>query len=95
MPIIHQANEINTITSGTMYSCLTHEIPIIIPEGTTFMNNTLKYKSFEKANSLRQYANKILQISVNYNYYLRNVKLNSRILRLILKNDPLKKNILS
>ena len=95
MPIIHQANEINTITSGTMYSCLSHEIPIIIPEGTTFLNNILKYKSFEKANNLKQYANKILQISNNYNFYLRNIKLNSRILRLILKNDPLKKNILS
>jgi hypothetical protein len=95
MPIIHQANEINTITSGTMYSCLSHEIPIIIPEGTTFLKNILKYKSFEKANNLKQYANKILQISNNYNYYLKNIKLNSKILRLILKNDPLKKNILS
>jgi len=78
-----------------MYSCLSHEIPIIIPEGTTFLNNILKFKSFEKANNLKQYANKILQISNNYNFYLRNIKLNSRILRLILKNDPLKKNILS
>jgi len=95
MPIIHKANEINTITSGTMYSCLSHEIPIIIPEGTKFMKNILKYKSFEKANNLNHYANKILKISFNYNYYLRNVKLNSKILRQILKNDPLKKNILS
>ena len=95
MPIIHKASEINTITSGTMYSCLSHEIPIIIPEGTKFMKNILKYKSYEKANNLNHYANKILKISFNYNYYLRNVKLNSKILRQILKNDPLKKNILS
>lgn len=93
MPIIHNSKEINTITSGTMYSCLSHEIPVVIPSGTDFMKNILKYKSFEKANNLNQYADEIIKISSKYDYYLRNVKLNSNILKKILKNDPLKKNI--
>ena len=93
MPIIHEAKEINTITSGTMYSSLSHEIPVVIPEGTKFMKNILKYKSFENAKNLNQYANKILKISKNYKYYLNNVKLNSHILKKMLKNDPLRKNI--
>ena len=93
MPIIHEAKEINTITSGTMYSSLSHEIPVVIPKGTKFMKNILKYKSFENAKNLDQYANKILKISKNYKYYLNNVKLNSHILKKMLKNDPLRKNI--
>ena len=93
MPIIHEAKEINTITSGTMYSSLSHEIPVVIPKGTKFMKNILKYKSFENAKNLNQYANKILKISKNYKYYLNNVKLNSHILKKMLKNDPLRKNI--
>ena len=93
MPIIHEAKEINTITSGTMYSSLSHEIPVVIPKGTKFMKNILKYKSFENAKNLNQYANKILKISKNYKYYLNNVKLNSHLLKKMLKNDPLRKNI--
>ena len=93
MPIIHKAEEINAITSGTMYSCLSHQIPIVIPKGTRFMNKILKYNSFEKAKNINDFANKILKISKNYNYYLRNVKLNSIILKKTLKQDPLKKNL--
>ena len=93
MPIIHSSKEINTITSGTMYSCLSHEIPMVIPEGTKFMNNVLKYKSFEKAKNINQYASQIHKISSKYKIYLRNVKRNSSILKEILENDPLKKNI--
>tara|TARA_B100000902_G_scaffold320303_1_gene312830 strand:- start:492 stop:1736 length:1245 start_codon:yes stop_codon:yes gene_type:complete len=93
MPIIHEAKEINTITSGTMYSSLSHEIPVVIPKGTKFMKNILKYKSFENAKNLDQFANKILKISKNYKYYLNNVKLNSNLLKKMLKNDPLRKNI--
>ena len=93
MPIIHEAKEINTITSGTMYSSSSHEIPVVIPEGTQFMKNILIHKSFENAKNLNQYANKILKISKKYKYYLKNVKLNSHLLKKILKNDPLSKNI--
>ncbi len=93
MPILHSSREINKITSGTMYTCIPYEIPLITPSGTTFMSKILKFKSFEKAKSLDDFYLKILKVSQNYKFYLRNMKLNSKILKKILNNDPLKKNI--
>ena len=94
MPIVHNAKEINQVTSGTMYSCTSNEIPLVIPKGTLFMNKLLKYKSFENAKNLHEFANKLIKISKRYNYYLNNVKKNSNILKNILKKDPLKINII-
>ena len=93
MPILHSSTEINKITSGTMYTCIPYEIPFVTPSGTTFMRKILKFKSFEKANSINDFSLKILKVSKNYKFYLNNMKLNSEILKKILKNDPLKKNI--
>ena len=93
MPILHTAKEINTFTSGTLYSCVTYEIPIVVPSGTVFMKNIQKFKSYEKARNVKDYANKINRISKKYKFYLYNMKLNSKILREILKKDPLRKNI--
>ena len=93
MPILHDSNEINTITSGTMYSCIPYEIPMVLPQGTIFMKKILKYNATEYAKDQRDFSQKILKISKNYNYYLKNMKLNSKILKKILHNDPLRKNI--
>ena len=94
MPIIHNSNEINKVTSGTMYSCISNEIPLVIPSGTLFMDKILKYKSFEKAKNLSEFADKLIMISKKYNFYLKNVKKNSNILKNILKDDPLRINII-
>ena len=94
MPIIHSSKEINKVTSGTMYSCTSNEIPLVIPDGTLFMNKVLKYKSFENAKNLPEFADKLIKISKKYNYYLNNVKKNSSILKSILKKDPLRINII-
>ncbi len=93
MPIIHKADEINKITSGTMYSCVSHQIPTVLPKGTNFMKDILKFKSYETAENIDDFANKIIKISKKYDYYLKNVKYNSHILKKILKNDPLQRNI--
>ena len=37
MPILHSAKEINAVTSGTLYSCVPYEIPVVVPSGTEFM----------------------------------------------------------
>lgn len=95
MPILHYSKEINSVTSGTMYSCIPYEIPFVIPVKTFFMRNILKYKCFEKAKNLNDYANKIILISKKYNYYLKNIKLCSNKLKKVLENDPLKNNILT
>ncbi len=93
MPIIHGAKEINKITSGTMYSCVSNEIATVIPKGTNFMKDIMKYKSYEKAKNTEDFAKKIVKISRKYKFYLRNVKLNSIILKKILEKDPLRKYI--
>jgi hypothetical protein len=77
-----------------MYSCTSNEIPLVIPDGTLFMNKVLKYKSFENAKNLPEFADKLIKISKKYNYYLNNVKKNSSILKSILKKDPLRINII-
>ncbi len=94
MPILHESEEINKITSGTMYTCIPYEIPMIVPKGTTFMKKVLNHKSYEKAHNVKDFTNKILKISKKYRFYLINIKKNSKILKKILDNDALKKNIL-
>lgn len=94
MPILHNAEEINKITSGTMYSCIPYEIPMIIPSNTLFMKKILRFKSYEKAKNLNEFVNKIIKISKNYKYYYNNVRKNSLILKKILRDDPLRKNLI-
>lgn len=93
MPIMHNADEINKVTSGTMYSCIPYEIPMVISSNTLFMKRILKFKSYEKAKNIGDFANKIIKISKNYKYYHSNVRKNSLILRKILRDDPLRKNM--
>lgn len=92
MPILHDAKEINNVTSGTLYSCLPYEIPFTIPKGLLFMNNINKFKSYETGKNLNDIALKIIKISKNYSFYLKNAKLNFKILKKIVINDPLNKN---
>lgn len=93
MPILHSSKEINSVTSGTLYSCVPYEIPVVVPSGTEFMKNIQKYKSYEKAKNINEFAVKINTISKNYRFYLSNMKLNSKILKETLKKDPLQINI--
>ena len=93
MPILHSAKEINAVTSGTLYSCVPYEIPVVVPSGTEFMKSIQKFKSYEKARNANEFANKINVISKNYRFYLNNMKLNSKILKKTLSEDPLQKNI--
>ena len=95
MPILHDHDEINKVTSGTMYSCIPFQIPIVVPMGTIFLQKINKHKSYEIAKNITDYSNKILKISNNYKFYLNNVKKNSLILKKILEKDPLKKNIIN
>lgn len=94
MPILHDANEINTVTSGTLYSCLPYEIPFLIPKGLSFMKNINKFKSHEIGKNLDDIAIKAIKVSRKYSYYLKNAKLNFKILKQILYKDPLQKNLI-
>tara|TARA_B110000977_G_scaffold9257_1_gene12348 strand:- start:2078 stop:3313 length:1236 start_codon:yes stop_codon:yes gene_type:complete len=93
MPIMHKAKEINRVTSGTMYSCLINEIPMVIPNGVTFMTKLLRFRSFEFAKNIDDFQKKLIKISKNYKFYLNQAKKNSSILKKKLTKDPLIKNI--
>ncbi len=92
MPILHNSDEINNGNPSTIYSSITHEIPMTIPSNLKYMNNVLLYRSFEYSDSLEDIANNILKIKKNYFNYLNAAKKNSLILFNIFSNDPLKKN---
>lgn len=94
MPIMHKPSELNKITSGTLYSCITHEIPIVLPFGTKFMREIMIHRSFENGKNLKHISKNIEKISKNFNFYLNNAKKNSKILKNKLRKDALKNNIL-
>ena len=94
MPILHDANEINTVTSGTLYSCLPYEIPFLIPKGLSFMKNINKFKSHEIGKNLDDIAINAIKVSSKYSYYLKNAKLNFKILKQHLHKDPIQKNLI-
>lgn len=92
MPILHNSSEINNGNPSTIYSSITHEIPMIIPTNLKYMNNILVNKSFEYGDNLDDIAEKIIKIKNNYLTYLNAAKKNSSILFDVFSNDPLKKN---
>ena len=92
MPILHNSNEINNGNPSTIYSSITHEIPMVIPNNLKYMNNVLVHKSFEYGDNLDNIAENIIKIKNNYSTYLNAAKKNSSILFDVFSNDPLKKN---
>ena len=93
MPILHNNEEINNGNPSTIYSSITHEVPMILPENLSYMKDILIHKSFEIAINLDDVVNKTLVIANNYNKYLDAAKINSKLLFEIFERDPLKKNI--
>ena len=62
------------IGSGLLYSCIAHEIPIIIPEGSQALKKNLKYQCYLEANNADDYVNKILKLHKKYDSYLVEAK---------------------
>ena len=93
MPILHDAEEINLGNPSTIYSSITHQIPMTIPSNLKYMKDVLVHKSFEEADAIDDIVNKIVKIKNNYEEYLSSAKKNSFILLNIFNDDPLKKNI--
>jgi len=94
MPILHNNEEINNGNPSTIYSSITHEIPMILPQNLTYMKEVMVNKSFEIANNLDDVVTQTLKIANDYNSYLNAAKSNSKLLFEIFENDPLKKNII-
>ena len=93
MPILHDAEEINLGNPSTIYSSITHQIPMTIPSNLKYMKDVLVHKSFEEADAIDNIVDKIVKIKNNYEEYLSSAKKNSSILLNIFNDDPLKKNI--
>lgn len=93
MPILHNDEEIKNGNPSTIYSSITHEIPMIIPKNLNYMKDVLTNDSFEVADNLNDVVSKTLKIANNYSKYLNAAKINSKLLFEIFENDPLKKNI--
>ena len=93
MPILHNSNEINLGNPSTIYSSITHQIPMTLPSNLKYMKDVLVHKSYEEANDIDEIVKKINLIKNNYESYLTSAKKNSEILLKIFNDDPLKKNI--
>ena len=93
MPILHNNEEINNGNPSTIYSSITHEIPMVLPQNLNYMKEVMVYKSFEIADNLDGVVTQTLKIANDYNSYLNAAKINSKLLFEIFENDPLKKNI--
>ena len=93
MPILHNNEEINNGNPSTIYSSITHEIPMVLPQNLNYMKDVMVNKSFEIADNLDGVVTQTLKIANNYNSYLNAAKINSKLLFEIFENDPLKKNI--
>ena len=93
MPILHNNEEINNGNPSTIYSSITHEIPMVLPQNLNYMNEVMVHKSFEIADNLDGVVTQTLKIANDYNRYLNAAKINSKLLFEIFENDPLKKNI--
>ena len=93
MPILHNSDEIDLGNPSTIYSSITHQIPMTLPSNLKYMKDVLIHKSYEDADNLDDTIKKIVLIKNNYEDYLLSAKKNSLILSKIFNNDPLKKNI--
>lgn len=94
MPILYPADHLNFVGSGLFFSCITFEIPMIIPYGSIQLKKFLKYKCYLEASSVKEYAEKIFEIKEKYSYYLaQSKKLNKNYLD-SLNEDPLIKEVL-
>ncbi|MDB3946524.1 hypothetical protein N9404_00355 [Candidatus Pelagibacter sp.] len=93
MPILHNNEEINNGNPSTIYSSITHEIPMVLPQNLNYMKEVMVNKSFEIADNLDGVVTQTLKIANDYNSYLNAAKINSKLLFEIFENDPLKKNI--
>jgi hypothetical protein len=93
MPILHNSQEINFGNPSTIYSSITHEIPMTVPSNLRYMKDVLIHKSYEESNNIDETVKKILLIKNNYTNYLESAKKNSSILAAKFFKDPLKINI--
>jgi hypothetical protein len=93
MPILYPLSQTNTVGSGVFSSCLTNEIPIIIPRNSIYLKKLLNFSSYEEATEIDEYVQKTILMAKNYSFYLSEAKKQSLSYKLKIESDPLITNI--
>lgn len=89
MPLMYDADKLNFVGSGLFYSCITNEIPMVIPSKANLLDEYLIFNSFEKATTDEEYVSSVLKIIDNYEFYLKECKKFSNSYQKDIVNDPL------
>ena len=93
MPIFYTLDQVNNLGSGLFYSCITHEIPMVIPKGSNQLKKYLLTDNYLEADNEESYIKQILTIHNNYDYYLNESKKLSKIYSQNIENCFLVKEI--
>ena len=93
MPILHDVKRLNTGSSGVIYSCITNEIPLVIPKDCSYLKKILVFKSFEEAIDINGFVKKIILINNKFNSYLKEAKKLSKNFNNNINDSVLIKNL--
>ena len=97
MPLMYEPGYFKKRGSGIFFSCITNEIPMIIPKNCTLWKSFLNknYINFQEASNLNEFYKGIVYMSNNYKYFLNQAKKQSLNYKQILKKDIMLKRITS
>ena len=93
MPMLYDVNHLTMGNSGVIYSCITHEVSLVIPNNCSHLKKFLIFKSYEEARDLDEYVEKIIFMKNNFSLYLSEAKKLSLDLKNTIKNSSLVRNI--
>jgi len=93
MPILHDKMHLTIGNSSVIYSCITNEIPVVIPENCIHLKQILTFKSYEEAKDLENFVEKIILISNNFALYLKEAKKLSINFKNTINDSALIKNL--
>lgn len=93
MPMLYDIKHLTMGNSGVIYSCITHEVSLVIPNDCSHLKKFLIFKSYEEARNLDEYVEKIIFMKNNFILYLSEAKKLSLDLKNTIKNSSLVRNI--
>ena len=93
MPMLYDVKHLTMGNSGVIYSCITHEVSLVIPNDCSHLKKFLIFKSYEEARNLDEYVEKIIFMKNNFILYLSEAKKLSLDLKNTIKNSSLVRNI--
>ena len=95
MPILYDSDQVNHVGSGLFFSCITHEIPMVIPREASQLKSYLISNSYRDASTIKEYAEEIVYICNNYEKILKEMKKVSTDYKLKIQKDSLVAQIYS